>query len=90
MSFTPDGTKLVTASVYGKTIHVWDLRRIRGRLKTMGLDWRWPEFSAYNPVRRDEAPWPLVEGLPLPLQGEQSGSRKRAQSHEDGDEWVLR
>ena len=44
MSFTPDGTQLVTASMYAKTIHVWDLRRIRARLKAMELDWAWPEF----------------------------------------------
>ena len=44
MSFTPDGTQLVAASTYSMTIHIWDLRRIRARLKTMGLDWDWPEF----------------------------------------------
>ena len=26
-----------------RTIRVRDLRRIRARLKTMGLDWEWPE-----------------------------------------------
>jgi WD40 repeat protein len=46
MSFTPDGTQLVTAAAYSRAIHVWDLRRIRARLKTMGLDWKWPEFPA--------------------------------------------
>ena len=28
------------------TIHIWDLRRIRARLKRMGLDREWPEFPA--------------------------------------------
>ena len=46
MRFTPDGTELVTASFYAKAIHVWDLRRIRARLKAMCLDWDWPEFPA--------------------------------------------
>jgi hypothetical protein len=31
-------------SSYASAIHVWDLRGVRSRLKTMGLDWDWPEF----------------------------------------------
>jgi tetratricopeptide (TPR) repeat protein len=46
MAFTPDGTRLVTVAVYARAVHVWDLRAIRARLKTMGLDWEWPAFSA--------------------------------------------
>jgi WD40 repeat protein len=46
MSFTPDGTQLVVAARYAGAIHRWDLRAIRARLKTMNLDWEWPEFSA--------------------------------------------
>lgn len=45
MSFTPGGTQLVTTSNYAKTVHVWDLRRIRAGLKEMRLDWDWPEFT---------------------------------------------
>ena len=45
MSFTPDGTQLVVAARYAGAIHRWDLRAIRARLKTMNLDWEWPEFS---------------------------------------------
>jgi WD40 repeat protein len=50
MSFTPDGTQLVTASNYAKTIHVWDLRRLRSGLKEIRLDWDWPEFPASDPM----------------------------------------
>ena len=46
MSFTPDNTQLVVAVRYASAIHRWDLRAIRERLKTMNLDWEWPEFSA--------------------------------------------
>jgi serine/threonine protein kinase/WD40 repeat protein len=49
MSFTPDGTQLVVAARYAGAIHRWDLRAIRERLKTMNLDWDWPEFSAPSP-----------------------------------------
>ncbi len=37
--FTPDGQKLVTASRYANSIHVWDLLAIRQHLKTLNLDW---------------------------------------------------
>jgi eukaryotic-like serine/threonine-protein kinase len=50
MSFTPDATQLVVAARYAGAIHRWDLRAIRARLKTMNLDWDWPEFSAPLPV----------------------------------------
>ncbi len=46
MGFTPDGSQLVVNALYAKAIHVWDLRAIRSRLKSMNLDWDWPEFSA--------------------------------------------
>jgi WD40 repeat protein len=52
MCFTPDGTQLVTSSNYAKTIHVWDLRRIRLGLKEMRLDWDWPEFPASSTIGR--------------------------------------
>jgi len=46
MGFTPDGSQLVVVAHYAKAIHSWDLRAIRARLKTMNLDWNWPEFVA--------------------------------------------
>jgi len=50
MGFTPDGTQLVVAARYAGAIHRWDLRAIRARLKTMKLDWDWPEFPAPTPA----------------------------------------
>ena len=38
-TFSPDGTKLVTASGDGACLHVWDLRALRRQLADMGLDW---------------------------------------------------
>jgi serine/threonine protein kinase/WD40 repeat protein len=46
LSFSPDGTQLIIVARYSGTIHRWDLRAIRERLKPMGLDWDWPAFSA--------------------------------------------
>ena len=49
LGFTPDGTQLVVAARYAGAIHRWDLRAIRARLKTMNLDWDWPEFPGPAP-----------------------------------------
>jgi WD40 repeat protein len=46
ISFTHEGTKLIVLSTYASATHIWDLRAIRSRLKPLGLDWDWPEFSA--------------------------------------------
>ena len=43
-TFSPDGTQFIASSNYTKAIRVWDLPKIRVRLKEMGLDWNWPEF----------------------------------------------
>ena len=50
ISFTHDGTRLVVLSTYASAIHVWDLHAIRARLKTMNLDWDWPEYPAMTPA----------------------------------------
>ena len=44
MAFSSDATQLIVASRYAKTIRVWDLARIRAGLRSLGLDWQWPEF----------------------------------------------
>jgi hypothetical protein len=51
MSFTPDGTQLVSTAPYAKAVHVWDLREIRQKLGDMGLDWDWPEIPLTAPKR---------------------------------------
>jgi serine/threonine protein kinase/WD40 repeat protein len=60
MAFSFDGTKLIVLATVAPAIHVWDLRAIRARLKTMGLDWDWPEFPA--PVRPEESRTSLARG----------------------------
>jgi len=61
ISFSRDGAKLIVISTFASAIHVWDLRIIRTRLKTMGLDWDWPEFppepsSGNTPLRIELIP----------------------------------
>ncbi len=51
--FTPDGTRLVVAAK--DSLHVWDLRLLRQRLKEMDLDWDAP---SYPEAPRDK-PGPL-------------------------------
>ncbi len=48
--FTPDGTRLIAQGADRRTLHVWDLRALRQRLKAMGLDWVWPEFAPAEPT----------------------------------------
>ena len=43
MVFSPDGSKLI-ARTNQKTVLVWDLRRIRDRLRARGLDWEAPPY----------------------------------------------
>lgn len=38
-SFSPDGTKLVSATSDGFCLHVWDLKLIRRQLAELDLDW---------------------------------------------------
>jgi len=45
MGFDGAGTQLVVSAPYAKAVHVWDLRLIRAQLKSMDLDWEWPEFA---------------------------------------------
>jgi serine/threonine protein kinase/WD40 repeat protein len=55
MTFSPDGTRLVSSSDVNRAIHVWDLRAIRQQLAELGLDWETPP---YPPAERT-APAPL-------------------------------
>jgi serine/threonine protein kinase/WD40 repeat protein len=45
ITFSSDGTKLLTTSGEYNGIHVWDLRAIRQELVKLGLDWDQPAFS---------------------------------------------
>jgi serine/threonine protein kinase/WD40 repeat protein len=44
MSFTPDGTQLVTTNNDSHSIHVWNLRAVREQLAKMDLDWDPPPY----------------------------------------------
>lgn len=60
IGFNADGTCLLASTNSSKALHVWDLARIRGRLKVMGLDWEWPDFPKvigsrlHEPIRTIE------------------------------------
>lgn len=64
LGFTPDGAQLVVATRYAGAIHRWDLRAVRARLKTMNLDWDWPEF----PVASPGDVFPAADRRPLRVQ----------------------
>jgi hypothetical protein len=44
ITFSPDGTKLLTISGEYNALQVWDLRAIREELTKFGLDWKRPAF----------------------------------------------
>jgi serine/threonine protein kinase/WD40 repeat protein/tetratricopeptide (TPR) repeat protein len=58
LSFSPDGTKLVVG-ISQNTAHVWDLRRVREMLTTMGLDWEAPPYPAASEADRLRPPRPV-------------------------------
>ena len=57
MAFTPEGTELVVAAQYSNVIHIWNLRAIRAHLKSMDLDWDWPEFSPVAKQAESRSPF---------------------------------
>jgi serine/threonine protein kinase/WD40 repeat protein/tetratricopeptide (TPR) repeat protein len=61
LAFSPDGTKLLV-STDRNTAHLWDLRRVRNQLRTMGLDWDAPPYSGPPPIASEtEGPRPPGE-----------------------------
>jgi WD40 repeat protein len=56
LCFSPDGALLVAATD-NHTIHLWDLRSIRARLRELGLDWEAPDYpppAAGSPLQSVE------------------------------------
>jgi WD40 repeat protein len=56
ITFSPDGTKLLTTSGEDNAIHVWDLRALRQELAKFRLDWDEP---AFEPAREQPGAAPL-------------------------------
>jgi serine/threonine protein kinase/WD40 repeat protein len=52
ITFSPDGTKLITTNDDDPSIHVWDLRLLRTELSEMGLDWDQPPFPPAKQIDR--------------------------------------
>jgi hypothetical protein len=59
LAFSPDGSRLVVATVRG--VHAWDLRAIRRRLTKMGLDWDAPAYSDDDPASPTLPPLPPLK-----------------------------
>jgi WD40 repeat protein len=57
LSFSPDGGQLAAAAE-DHTVQLWDLRRVRGQLAALGLDWDLPELPPRRPGDR-VAPGPV-------------------------------
>jgi hypothetical protein len=60
-AFSPDGSRLVIITHDGPAVHVWDLRAIRRRLGSIGLDWDAPAYSDDDPARPTLPPLPPLK-----------------------------
>jgi serine/threonine protein kinase/WD40 repeat protein/Tfp pilus assembly protein PilF len=69
-AFSPDGSLLVVSTTAG-TFRVWDLRRVRARLRDLDLDWPWP---AYRPP-------PYAGAKPMRVEADVSRFQRRLQAH---------
>ena len=85
MTFSRDGTQLVTTSNDSHSIHVLDLRTIREQLTKMGLDW---ELPAYGPPKSDNGQPLRVElELGAPLQADHH--RQQAVGYLSSSQWDM-
>jgi WD40 repeat protein len=73
LAFTPDGSVLAAGKLNSGHPHIWDLRRIRGELVRLGLDWDAPPYPTEDraqtlAARRRPLKVQVVsaEGLPNP------------------------
>jgi tetratricopeptide (TPR) repeat protein len=81
MSFTSDGTRLVTTNTDSNSIHVWDLRAIRQELAKLGLDW---DLLPYPPAD------PRADQKPLQVQVDLGDAEKQRQALANNTEaWRL-
>ncbi len=95
LAFSPDGTRLI-ASTNRQTALIWDLRRIRERLRTMDLDWDQPPYppeeaspgASLPPIRSirvlGEAPEPAARRA-----AELAACEARLREHPDDVEALL-
>jgi WD40 repeat protein len=60
-NFSPDGSRLALTTKDGPAVHVWDLRAIRRRLRSMSLDWDAPAFSDDDPADARALPLPPLQ-----------------------------
>jgi WD40 repeat protein len=56
LAFSPDSATLAVSTVNSRVLHVWDLRRIREHLASMGVDWALPALA---PAEISPTPVPL-------------------------------
>jgi eukaryotic-like serine/threonine-protein kinase len=60
-TFSSDGARVVATTGDGPAVHVWDLRAIRRRLASMGLDWEAPAYADHDPAGASLPPFPPLQ-----------------------------
>ncbi len=79
ISFTHEGTRLIVLSAFNSAIHVWDLRAIRSRLKSMELDVDRPKPSksmVKAATSNARGPTGNLTGIPVTAGPSQSSATK--------------
>lgn len=92
-AFTRDGAQLVLTTHDSYSSHVWDLRRIRQELKTIGLDWEGTEYSPPSPTSppiRMEVNYGTRSSSPTPsVQVNVTNPRHRVATPAEIDNWIM-
>lgn len=57
--FSADGVRLASFTAHAELVYIWDLRLVRKRLSSMGLDWNQPPLPPA--AARTHAPWRVVQ-----------------------------
>jgi WD40 repeat protein len=68
-TFSPDGSRLVLVPNSIPAVRVWDLRLVRKRLASLGLDWDAPAFPDDDPAAASLRPLPPLQFDPGPRVG---------------------
>ncbi len=85
--FSPNGAQLI-ARTLDKGIVVWDLRRLRGELAQLGLDWDLPPYAKPKPADGPRLPLTLtVNGGPYFTQAEHllASAARHNREHNHGE-----
>jgi serine/threonine protein kinase/WD40 repeat protein len=87
LAFNRDASRLVAADMDNLVIHAWDLRKLRGELSDLGLDWDAPPYPPAEEDRSTAATGPLE--VKVDSGGLISAAKKRQAMQWNDKAWRL-